>query len=32
LGGMVLDTKQPTPKLMLTVMGAIAEFERQLML
>ena len=32
MGGMELDTKQATSKLMLTVLGAIAEFERTLML
>jgi DNA invertase Pin-like site-specific DNA recombinase len=32
MGGMELDTKQATSKLMLTVLGAIAEFERALML
>ncbi|MDE2179207.1 MAG: recombinase family protein [Xanthomonadaceae bacterium] len=32
MGGMELNTQQPTSKLMLTMMGAIAEFERQLML
>lgn len=32
MGGMELDTTQATSKLMLTVLGAIAEFERALML
>ena len=32
MGGMELDTKHATSKLMLTVLGAIAEFERALML
>lgn len=32
MGGMELNTQQPTSRLMLTVMGAIAEFERALML
>lgn len=32
MGGMELNTQQPTSRLMLTVMGAIAEFERSLML
>lgn len=32
LGGMELDTKHSTSKLILTIMGAIAEFERSLML
>ncbi len=32
MGGMELDTKQPTSKLMLTMLGAISEFERELML
>jgi DNA invertase Pin-like site-specific DNA recombinase len=32
MGGMELDTKQATSKLMLTVLGAISEFERALML
>lgn len=32
MGGMELNTKQATSKLMLTVLGAISEFERQLML
>jgi DNA invertase Pin-like site-specific DNA recombinase len=32
MGGMELDTKQATSKLMLRVLGAIAEFERALML
>ena len=32
MGGTELNTQQPTSRLMLTVMGAIAEFERALML
>ena len=32
MGGMELNTQQPTSRLILTVMGAIAEFERALML
>jgi DNA invertase Pin-like site-specific DNA recombinase len=32
MGGMELNTQQPTSRLMLTMMGAIAEFERSLML
>jgi DNA invertase Pin-like site-specific DNA recombinase len=32
MGGMELDTKQATSKLMLTVLGAIYEFDREIML
>jgi DNA invertase Pin-like site-specific DNA recombinase len=32
MGGMELDTKQPTSKLMLTMLAAIGQFERELML
>ncbi len=32
MGGQVLDTGSPTGKLMLTMLGAVAEFERDLML
>lgn len=32
MGGTALDTRNPTSKLMLTVLGAVAEFERALML
>jgi len=32
MGGQELDTKQATSKLMLTMLGAVAEFERSLML
>lgn len=32
MGGQKLDTRSPTGKLMLTMLGAVAEFERSLML
>jgi len=32
LGGQPLDTRTPTGRLMLTLLGAVAEFERSLML
>lgn len=32
MGGMKLDTTQPTSKLMLTMLAAVAEFERDIML
>ena len=32
MGGQALDTRSPTGKLMLTMLGAVAEFERSLML
>ena len=32
MGGQLLDTSSPTGKLMLTMLGAVAEFERSLML
>jgi len=32
MGGQAVDTKTPTGKLMLTMLGAVAEFERSLML
>ncbi len=32
MGGTALDTRNPTSKLMLTMLGAVAEFERALML
>ncbi|WP_207537299.1 recombinase family protein [Sabulicella rubraurantiaca] len=32
MGGTALDTRNPTGKLMLTMLGAVAEFERDLML
>jgi DNA invertase Pin-like site-specific DNA recombinase len=32
MGGQQLDTRSPTGKLMLTMLGAVAEFERQMML
>jgi DNA invertase Pin-like site-specific DNA recombinase len=32
MGGQCLDTRAPTGKLMITMLGAIAEFERGLLL
>jgi DNA invertase Pin-like site-specific DNA recombinase len=32
MGGIALDTRNPTSKLMLTILGGVAEWERQIML
>ena len=32
MGGVALDTRNPTSKLMLTILGGVAEWERQIML
>jgi DNA invertase Pin-like site-specific DNA recombinase len=32
LGGQQLDTRNPTSKLLLTMLGAVATFEREIML